>query len=289
VKTAGTAVSRGIGNEWTRGDSVAKRPAVTTASTSRTASKPLANPSEGEGQNASRQNDAALAESFCQTLTGYCQAAVDRPDRKPKPTGNLDLGRGFEFAKHQERSEFLGQFRHFLVQHCLDVVGLGLGPRNIRQLGGGNFASPTSGCHRTSLPCSSECNSVEPVPNCLSRPDRSRTPREHNERRLESILCILLMARYSAADSEHHRSVTHNQFGESCLVSLPEKQGQQKTIGTRFRCLRDGQLDAGKCVRQPDVWHGEVSGGRHLAGPYLLGGSQAILRFRTRFSTFFEG
>src|SRR5262249_5400103 len=84
-------------------------------------------------------------------------------------------------------------------------------------------------------------NPMKPTAQGLPFADRASPPGQDEERRLEGVLRVLLVAEYPAADAEHQGAVSLDQVGERGLVVAGREGSDQLAVGSRPAPLQRAQ------------------------------------------------
>jgi hypothetical protein len=67
--------------------------------------------------------------------------------------------------------------------------------------------------------------------------DRAGFSREHQERRLKCIFCVLLVVQHSQTEPKHHRPMSSDQRVKGRLVVLVGEAPQQLSVRKLGKCL----------------------------------------------------
>ena len=162
----------------------------------------------------------------------------------------------FQAAKHKRGPILIRQAFDFLVQYQLhfapgDISGR-TGGRPRRGAGLTCLAPPGVSPGLQGDPIS---DAAEPTRDDLAPPEGSGLAGQHQKRRLESVLRVLLVLQHLPAHAQHHRPVPVHQGGEGPLVAGGMEVVQQLAIAParHIRCgdePADAPHDRGKlCVR----------------------------------------
>ena len=194
------------------------------------------------GQDKRRGRQAAANQPAAQALTSPCQSREDRPLGTPHPNGRR-LGReSFEVAEDYRLAESSREPADLLVQ---------FGPEFSRFR---RAAGPDFRCPPFERPPADQIgpesfrdpprHSHEPAGQGVLPSDRSGPGGQHEERRLEGVLGVVVVTQNVAADIEHHGTM-------SCHQGLKRRLGVRAAAGRKRArsCASDRFPATPKCAR----------------------------------------
>ena len=166
----------------------------------------------------------------------------ERPrPREPPRDGALrtaELRRGltprqaFEVAQHNRRAIARRQARQFLIEHLEEFIREvhGFFRGHVRQIGNGPLVSRAAAAGALKAAGGVEGHAVEPRAQRPARAERPGLANEHEERGLECVIGIGVIAEHAPADREHHRPVTPHHGREGVLIPRVDEAVEQLTV-----------------------------------------------------------
>jgi hypothetical protein len=165
-------------------------------------------------------------------LPRAAQLHRDRPRLAAQRRGGLLAAAAFEDAEGERCPVLRGQPLHLLVQHGLQLAqGRLAGGLDLGRPCGPVFVGVPSRHGTFRSPGHAEGGPVQPARQRLRPADLRRLPRQHQERRLEHVLGVVLVSQAAAGHGPDEGGVAPQQRLEGAVVAFADEAAQQLRVG----------------------------------------------------------